>query len=76
MKFKEILNILPKYNDNSGYDINIKNINIPDYQDNNINMYNWEIGKQEFSNKILNSEVKEIRNGEDQILIYIDYKLN
>ena len=73
MKFKEILNILPKYNDNSGYDINIKNINIPDYQNNNINMYNWEIGKQEFSNKILNSEVKEIKNGEDQILIYIDY---
>ena len=76
MKFKEILNILPKYYDNSGYNINIKNINIPDYQNNNVDMFNWKLGKQEFSSKILNSEVKEIRNGDDQILIYIDYKLN
>lgn len=75
MKLKEVLNVLPKYNDGSGYDINLKNTNIPAYHFNNLNMYDYEEGKQNIE-KYLNSEVTEIRNGEDQILIYIDYKLN
>ena len=79
MKLKEILNILPKYRDGSGYDEILINNNVPSYQFNYIDMYNFKTCKQEITEKCLNSEVVEIniitnRDGYSDLAVYLDYK--
>ncbi|MEI6296189.1 MAG: hypothetical protein WCO84_00905 [bacterium] len=68
MKVKEILSILPKWDLEKdgceGYIVNFVNTkNIPNWRDEQIEIYDYKIGKQILKNNLLNSEIIQVASG-------------
>jgi hypothetical protein len=68
LKVKEILSILPRYSDNSGYDVKFVKVD-PKHA-----RFNWE--SMRFSDDLLESEIESIQAGRTRIGGHYDEDLH